>query len=106
MSDITIQAIIAGVVTCTIAYFQYRTRAAVEATAKETKEALVATDAKKGVKLDSLAAVATQTHSIVNGRYDALVKELTEARAMIAQLMPKPPIEANVTITNPPEHQP
>jgi hypothetical protein len=94
------QAVIAGVVTVVLAYFQYRTRVAVNkgmttatnasdlaARRVESVRSVLATNTTNtDNKLAGLAEVAEQTHRLVNSASDRQMKAIAVALRRIADL--------------------
>lgn len=66
ISDVVWQALIAGVVTCVLAWMSNRNRTSALKTADEVKQTLVETNLVKNEKLDAIAATADKTHELVN----------------------------------------
>lgn len=104
MSDVLWQAIIAGFVTLALGYMQYRTKSAVVSTAasaaqeveqvaKKTeivRTTLETSTAATDLKLDGLAKVAKDTHTLVNSNMGVQLK-LNAAVTMRLALLTKLP---------------
>lgn len=80
VSDVVWQALIAGIVTCVITYFQYRNSNKVEDVRTTLEKTTTVTDEK----LDDIAEVGTETHRIVNSGSVAMLRLYAIAMKRIA----------------------